>query len=81
MATRKVLEEFAADNVIYLELRTTPRHVEGKMDQEQHIAKVIYSQTFISKRLGNDDFSDYFVYKSNSASRFIGIRSDSYHCL
>ena len=40
LATRRVLEEFAADNVIYLELRTTPRHVDGKMEQLQHITKV-----------------------------------------
>ena len=40
LATRRVLEEFAADNVIYLELRTTPRHVDGKMTQIQHITKV-----------------------------------------
>ena len=52
LATSKVVEEFAADNVIYLELRTTPRHVEGKMDQEQHISKVTYSQTFIPKLFG-----------------------------
>ena len=37
LATRRVLEEFAADNVIYLELRTTPRHVDGKMEQIQHV--------------------------------------------
>ena len=47
LATRRVLEEFAADNVIYLELRTTPRHVEGKMEQIQHITKVKLGVTFI----------------------------------
>ena len=41
LATRRVLEEFAADNVIYLELRTTPRRVDGKMEQVQHITKVL----------------------------------------
>ena len=40
LATTRVLEEFAADNVVYLEIRTTPRHVEGKMEQIQHITKV-----------------------------------------
>ena len=40
LATRRVLEEFAADNVVYLEIRTTPRHVENKMEQIQHITKV-----------------------------------------
>lgn len=41
LATRRVLEEFAADNVVYLELRTTPRHVDGRMQPAEHITKVL----------------------------------------
>jgi len=51
LATRRVLEEFAADNVVYLEIRTTPRHVENKMEQIQHITKVLeVIETMVSKR-------------------------------
>ncbi|XP_050294583.1 adenosine deaminase-like protein isoform X2 [Anthonomus grandis grandis] len=39
-ATRKVIEEFADDNVIYLELRTTPRSEEG-MSTEEYIETVV----------------------------------------
>ena len=46
LATRRVLEEFAADHVVYLEIRTTPRHVDGKMEQIQHITKVTFKNIY-----------------------------------
>lgn len=39
--TKDVIFEFAADNVIYLELRTTPRAVPGVMTRTQYIQAVI----------------------------------------
>lgn len=40
LATLNLIKEFAADNVIYLELRTTPRNEEG-MSAENYIESVI----------------------------------------
>lgn len=36
-----VIEEFAEDNVVYLELRSTPRAVEGSMTREQYVDALI----------------------------------------
>ena len=41
MSTTRVLEEFAADNVVYVEVRTTPRAIPGRMRQVDHITKVL----------------------------------------
>ncbi|CAG9762326.1 unnamed protein product [Ceutorhynchus assimilis] len=40
IATQNVIEEFAKDNVVYLELRTTPRSEEG-MSEDDYIETVI----------------------------------------
>ncbi|XP_043279133.1 adenosine deaminase-like protein [Venturia canescens] len=40
-ATRDTIEEFYRDNVIYLELRSTPRAVEGKMTKMQYVNAII----------------------------------------
>ncbi len=37
LAAEHVVREFAADNVVYLELRSTPRAVEGKMSKRQYV--------------------------------------------
>lgn len=39
--TKDVILEFAADNVVYLELRTTPKAVPGGMTKKQYIQAVI----------------------------------------
>lgn len=39
--TKDVISEFADDNVVYLELRTTPRAVPGVMTKTQYIQAVI----------------------------------------
>ncbi|XP_064079990.1 adenosine deaminase-like protein [Macrobrachium nipponense] len=39
--TRDVLQDFVADNVRYLELRTTPKVIPGKMTKEQYIEAVL----------------------------------------
>ena len=36
-----VIQEFFEDNVIYLELRSTPRAVEGYMTKEEYVEAVI----------------------------------------
>ncbi|KAK0161878.1 hypothetical protein PV327_008282 [Microctonus hyperodae] len=41
IATSDVIQEFYDDNVIYLELRSTPRHVEGKMTKREYIEAII----------------------------------------
>jgi adenosine deaminase len=40
-ATRDVIREFAADGVVYLELRTTPREVPGRMTREAYCRAVL----------------------------------------
>lgn len=51
-ATKDVIIEFAADNVVYLELRSTPRAVPGVMTKTQYIQAIIDTileiPTFIS---------------------------------
>ncbi|KAG0724135.1 Adenosine deaminase-like protein A [Chionoecetes opilio] len=39
--TRDVIREFAADNVRYLELRTTPKHVPDRMTKKQYMDAVL----------------------------------------
>ncbi|KAK2579473.1 hypothetical protein KPH14_010787 [Odynerus spinipes] len=41
IVTCNVIKEFMDDNVIYLELRSTPRAVEGKMTKEEYIEAMI----------------------------------------
>ena len=41
IAVKNTISEFAADNVKYLELRTTPRAVEGRMTTRQHVQTLI----------------------------------------
>ncbi|XP_047367132.1 adenosine deaminase-like protein [Vespa velutina] len=41
IATCDVIREFMEDNVIYLELRSTPRHVEGRMTKKEYIEAMI----------------------------------------
>lgn len=41
IATSDVIREFHEDNVIYLELRTTPRSVEGSMTKLEYLEAVI----------------------------------------
>ena len=45
VATKRTIAEFAQDNVRYLELRTTPRAVAGKMTAEEHIRTVAQAAT------------------------------------
>ena len=40
-ATKQILKEFAEENVKYIELRTTPRFVSGKMTKEEYILTII----------------------------------------
>ena len=41
LAACDVIKDFAADQVRYLELRTTPRHVTGSMTQRQYLDAVV----------------------------------------
>lgn len=41
LATSSVLKEFSEENVIYIELRSTPRHCEEKMTKRQYIEAMI----------------------------------------
>ncbi|KAF5297888.1 hypothetical protein FQA39_LY11873 [Lamprigera yunnana] len=53
LATKHVIEEFYKDNVVYLELRTTPR-VEENMSKREYvetIIKAISDQSFITVKL------------------------------
>lgn len=43
LATMHVLKEFADDNVVYLELRSTPRHCESKMTKKEYIEAIVES--------------------------------------
>ncbi|XP_023217506.1 adenosine deaminase-like protein A [Centruroides sculpturatus] len=40
-AAYDVIQDFSKDNVRYLELRSTPRNIEGKMTKEQYIESVL----------------------------------------
>lgn len=41
IAAEDVIEEFHQDNVIYLELRSTPRSVEGIMSKADYVEAII----------------------------------------
>lgn len=41
MATKDVIKEFCQDNVVYLELRSTPRKVKDLMTKEEYGDAVI----------------------------------------
>lgn len=43
LATADVLREFEDDGVVYLELRSTPREVPGKMTKEEYVEAIIKS--------------------------------------
>lgn len=50
IATEMAIQDFADDNVIYLELRTTPRSTEN-MTKEQYITAVIESILYLKIHL------------------------------
>ncbi|XP_034244895.1 adenosine deaminase-like protein [Thrips palmi] len=54
--TKDVICEFAADNVMYLEIRTTPRAVPGAMTKTQYIQAVIDTIQEIPTFIGPDKF-------------------------
>ncbi|XP_065351542.1 adenosine deaminase-like protein isoform X1 [Cloeon dipterum] len=41
LATASVISDFEQDGVIYLELRSTPREVEGRMTKEQYVDAIV----------------------------------------
>jgi adenosine deaminase len=43
LATTHVLQEFEDDGVVYLELRSTPREVPGKMTKVEYVDAIIQS--------------------------------------
>ena len=43
LATSNVLTEFAEDNVVYLELRSTPRNCAGKMTKKEYVESIVQS--------------------------------------
>ncbi|XP_053975290.1 adenosine deaminase-like protein isoform X1 [Hylaeus volcanicus] len=65
-----VIEEFNADNVIYLELRSTPRAIDGQMSKQEYIEAII--KAF---RLCKTDFPDILVKLLISINRKQGYKS------
>ena len=51
LATTRVIEEFAADNVKFLELRSTPRDVPGKLTKVEYIEAVVAAIRATSSKL------------------------------
>jgi len=51
LATTRVIEEFSAENVKFLELRSTPRAVPGKMSKEDYVESVVAAIEECSKEL------------------------------
>ena len=43
LATSNVLTDFAEDNVVYLELRSTPRNCAGKMTKKEYVESIVQS--------------------------------------
>ena len=43
LATSNVLKEFAEDNVVYIELRSTPRDCAAKMTKKEYIESIVQS--------------------------------------
>jgi len=52
-ATRDVIEEFMEDGVVYLELRTTPRHVDGRMSKIEYLSTVLSQMKACSLQFPN----------------------------
>jgi hypothetical protein len=77
-ATRDVIRDFAADGVVYLELRTTPRQVPGSGVQDPNPpAYVIVG--FLGNRMGKrgkNAFSEGFV--AGSRSTFLKTKQKRY---
>ena len=48
IVTRDVIRDFAEDGVRYLELRTTPREVEGRMSRQQYCETVLEEMISVS---------------------------------
>ena len=48
IVTRDVIRDFAEDGVRYLELRTTPREVEGRMTRQQYCETVLEEMMTVS---------------------------------
>ena len=48
IVTRDVIRDFAEDGVRYLELRTTPREVEGRMTRQQYCETVLEEMMAVS---------------------------------
>ena len=54
LATSNVLTDFAEDNVVYLELRSTPRNCAGKMTKKEYVESIVQSikgQSYIKAAL------------------------------
>ena len=51
VATTRVIEDFNDDNVKFLELRSTPRAVSGKMTKEEYVESVVDAIEKCSKKL------------------------------
>lgn len=47
LATCEVIKDFHDDNVILLELRTTPRSVDGKMTKDEYVHAVIRAIEYV----------------------------------
>lgn len=75
LATKCVIEDFAADNIVYLELRTTPRET-PTMSKDEYITAVIDAIEYFcanSKRPVNQLYCLFFLQRiENSAAENIG---------
>ncbi|XP_076640901.1 adenosine deaminase-like protein [Halictus rubicundus] len=69
-STRDVIKEFREDNVIYLELRSTPRSINGKMTKREYIDAIIRAFKSCKK-----DFPDITVKLLVSINRKQGYRA------
>lgn len=45
--TQNVIREFAEDNVRYLELRTTPKNIPGKMTKKEYVDTVLEAMMYV----------------------------------
>jgi adenosine deaminase len=68
-ATRDVIRDFAADGVVYLELRTTPREVPGRMSREAYCRAVLDVLTEEEKQLRSQQLSSQQLGESSGSSR------------
>ncbi|XP_076620173.1 adenosine deaminase-like protein [Colletes latitarsis] len=69
-ATYNVIKEFNAENVIYLELRSTPRAVYGKMSKQEYIEAIISAF-----QICKTDFPDIIVKLLISVNRKQGYKA------